>query len=127
MSISKLALAAKKVIDAAWQNGPSYDLASQAAFALESAQLLQSPDTAAELKRLQERVTELEAERRQWRRTAHNLAGEAGLVPRDDVTPQVRKLRNLLAGQRATVEGEHYTAVHHDYRISHDLPQAGGR
>lgn len=24
-------------------------------------------------------------------------------------------------------EGEHYAAVHHDYRISHDLPQAGGQ
>lgn len=48
MSISSLALAAKKVIDAAWQRGPSYDLSSQAAYALESAQLLQLPETAAE-------------------------------------------------------------------------------
>ncbi|MFD6740747.1 hypothetical protein ACWHA6_37935 [Streptomyces anthocyanicus] len=50
--ISPLALAAKRVIDAAWVNGPAYDLASQAAFALESAQLLQSPDTAAEFEKL---------------------------------------------------------------------------
>ena len=48
MSISSLALAAKKVIDAAWLHGDAYDLSSQAAFALESAQLLQSPETAAE-------------------------------------------------------------------------------
>ncbi|MGY6019529.1 hypothetical protein [Streptomyces spinosirectus] len=48
MSISDLALTAKKVIDGAWLNGSSYDLASQAAFALEDAQLLQSPETAAE-------------------------------------------------------------------------------
>ncbi len=41
-------MTAKKVIDAAWLHGPSYDLASQAAFALESAQLLQSPEIAAE-------------------------------------------------------------------------------
>lgn len=52
MSISSLALAAKKVIDAAWLHGDAYDLSSQAAFALESAQLLQSPETAAELERL---------------------------------------------------------------------------
>ncbi|WP_042170184.1 hypothetical protein [Streptomyces sp. NBRC 110035] len=50
--ISKLALTAKKVIDAAWLHGPSYDLSSQAAFALESSQLLQSPETAAEVERL---------------------------------------------------------------------------
>lgn len=48
MTISPLALAAKKVIDAAWLHGDAYDLSSQAAFALESAQLLQSPETAAE-------------------------------------------------------------------------------
>ncbi|PWI08361.1 hypothetical protein DIZ27_23265 [Streptomyces sp. NWU339] len=48
MSISSLALGAKKVIDAAWGVGPAYDLAAQAAFALESAQMLQSPETAAE-------------------------------------------------------------------------------
>ncbi|MCM1943196.1 hypothetical protein NC239_33845 [Streptomyces sp. G3] len=47
MSISPLALAAKKVIDAAFVNGPAYDLASVAAFALESACLLQDPETAA--------------------------------------------------------------------------------
>ncbi|WP_326730274.1 hypothetical protein [Streptomyces phaeochromogenes] len=49
MTISPLALAAKKVIDAAWLHGDAYDLSSQAAFALESAQLLQSPETAAEV------------------------------------------------------------------------------
>ncbi|MFI7014422.1 hypothetical protein [Streptomyces sp. NPDC050164] len=47
--ISKLAMLAKKRIEAAWLNGEAYDLATQAAEALESAQLLQSPETAAEL------------------------------------------------------------------------------
>ena len=60
MSASPLALGAKKVIDAAWLQGDAYDLSSQAAFALESAQLLQSPETAAELERLRARVAELE-------------------------------------------------------------------
>lgn len=49
MTISSLALAAKKVIEAAWLHGTSYDLASQAAFALESTCMLQSPEKAAEL------------------------------------------------------------------------------
>ena len=43
--ISKLAMLAKKTIEAAWLNGSSYDLATQAAEALESAQLLQSPES----------------------------------------------------------------------------------
>lgn len=47
--ISPLATTAKKVIEAAWQNGPAHDLASQAAFALDSAQLLQSPEVAAQM------------------------------------------------------------------------------
>ncbi|WP_031039781.1 hypothetical protein [Streptomyces sp. NRRL F-5650] len=50
--ISPLVMTAKKVIEAAWLNGPTYDMAVQAAEALESAQLLQSPETAAELARL---------------------------------------------------------------------------
>ncbi|MFJ5259128.1 hypothetical protein ACIQAC_01455 [Streptomyces sp. NPDC088387] len=62
MTISPLALAAKKVIEAAWLHGDAYDLASQAAFALESAQLLQSPETAAELDQLRERVAAAPAE-----------------------------------------------------------------
>ncbi|MBK3563185.1 MULTISPECIES: hypothetical protein [unclassified Streptomyces] len=49
MSISQLAMLAKKTIEAAWLTGPSYDLATQAAEALEKAQLLQSPETAADL------------------------------------------------------------------------------
>lgn len=52
MTISPVALAAKKVIDAAWLHGDACDLSSQAAFALESTQMLQTPETAAELARL---------------------------------------------------------------------------
>ena len=61
MSISSLALAAKKVIDAAWLHGDVYDLSSQAAFALESAQLLQSPETAAEHERVRAKYLEAAA------------------------------------------------------------------
>lgn len=59
--MSPLAMTAKSLMDATWNDGPAYDLASQAAFALESAQLLQSPETAAEHERLRARVAELEA------------------------------------------------------------------
>ncbi|MGW7247757.1 hypothetical protein [Streptomyces decoyicus] len=60
MTITPLAAAALRVINAAWVNGTSYDLASQAAYALESAQMLQSPETATEAERLRARVAELE-------------------------------------------------------------------
>ncbi|WP_037616321.1 hypothetical protein [Streptomyces aureus] len=43
-----------------------------------------------------------------------------------DVTPQVAKLRNLLAGQRAAVEDPHDSPLHHDYRVSRDLPAPDG-
>ncbi|MCI3271437.1 hypothetical protein [Streptomyces cylindrosporus] len=264
MTISPLALKAKKVIEAAWLHGPSYDLASQAAFALESAQLLQSPETAAEHAQLLARLTdadrapsgpkstpetrleqyadrpqrgfncgteqalyeiaiglrsvlydtrlrrddaragredaEQEAERlraslreacdqiaalesdlggatarvaeleqqlsvrdrpvdedpiafaltnravvpagfcrnespygRRCDLTAghdgdHAMADGAGghfgwPASDEDATPQVRKLRELLAGQRAAVEDQHDSPLHHDYRIGRDMPE----
>ncbi|MFF7452163.1 MULTISPECIES: hypothetical protein [unclassified Streptomyces] len=147
MTISPLALAAKKVIEAAWLHGSSYDLSSQAAFALESAQLLQLPETAAELIRLRGHVVELEQRLAAKDRPVdedpitYALTDKADTV--DDVRPQVRR----LAGQRAqvaeptdqltrvfaptqalreVVEGEHYATTHHDYRVSRDLPETGG-
>lgn len=41
----------------------------------------------------------------------------------EDVTPQVQRLRSLLAGQREAVDGEHYASVHHTYRVPRDLPE----
>jgi hypothetical protein len=45
---------------------------------------------------------------------------------REDVSPQVEKLRNLLAGQRASLEDPHDSPLAHPYRLSHDLPELGG-
>lgn len=45
----------------------------------------------------------------------------------EDVSPQVSRLRSLLAGQREAVDGEHYAVVHHDYRTPRDLPELGGQ
>jgi len=112
MSISPLALAAKKVIDTAWLNGSAYDLSSQAAYALESAQLLQSPETAAEsahyraafeaqrsraetldrlLRTAQDRVAELEAAL--YTEQAH---GRTFLEQRDAHAQELLKLRARL-------------------------------
>ena len=142
MTMSPLALQAKRVIEAAWLHGAAYDLASQAAFALESAQLLQSPETAAEgalsadavrvaedsvvelrreheeNARLRARIAELEAERERWRRTTYRLAGDAGLVPKEPPAAP--------ASARDVPDGEHYAAVHRSYRTPHDLPPLAG-
>ncbi|GAA2199794.1 hypothetical protein [Streptomyces bangladeshensis] len=47
--ISPLAMKAKQVIEAKWLVGPAYDLATQAAEALDDRQMLQSPEAAREL------------------------------------------------------------------------------
>lgn len=44
----------------------------------------------------------------------------------EDVTPQVRKLRALLAGQRAATEDPHDSPLSHRYDLGRDLPEAGG-
>ncbi|MEU0199173.1 MULTISPECIES: hypothetical protein [unclassified Streptomyces] len=83
--ISKLAMLAKKTIEAAWLNGSSYDLATQAAEALESAQLLQSPETAAEQERLRtelaqrtQDLADTHADRNRLRVRIAELEAEAG-------------------------------------------------
>lgn len=104
------------------------------ALALDSAQLLMSPDTPAELNRLGDRVLELEQMLAEKDRPVdedpiafvlteqagehcdhpnghgpHGCAGcgaFASADDEDDVRPQVRKLRALLAGQREQVGGK---------------------
>lgn len=48
------------------------------------------------------------------------------LMPGEDVRPQVRRLRALLAGQRLTVEDPHNGPLSHSYRVGRDLPETGG-
>ena len=45
---------------------------------------------------------------------------------REDVSPQVEKLRALLGGQRVAVEDPHDSPLHHPYRLGHDLPSPDG-
>lgn len=82
--------------------------------------------------RLRVRIAELEAEQRTTNEVLDDAAEKLRMRERrsasrsGDVTPQVQKLRNLLAGQRDAVDGEHYEHVHHAYRIPHDLPPLDG-
>ena len=90
------------------------------ALALESAQLLMSPETAAELERLRAEVAELRA------RAGEAPAEPVTVRPAGDVAPQVQKLRDLLAGQRAALEDPHDSPLHHAYRVPRDLPPLDG-
>jgi hypothetical protein len=55
------------------------------------------------------------------------LCGCEAFMPAEDVTPQVTKLRALLAERRAAVEDPHDSPLHHRYVVSHDLPPVGGQ
>ena len=99
MTISPLALAAKRVIDAAWLHGDAYDLSSQAAFALESTQMLQSPETAAEVAELRRQLESSRVDgqrliRAQQRRA--ELEAVLGTHRRDDQA-QIERLRARVA------------------------------
>ncbi|MFJ6905571.1 hypothetical protein [Streptomyces griseoluteus] len=109
------------------------------AIALDSACLLNSPETAAELNGLRTRVADLERQ----------LAGKDRPVDEDPIrfaltdkaeqlpaAPRVRHLRELVDRQRAQVEADglahtkalaledpHDSPLHHDYAISRDLPE----
>ena len=69
-------------------------------------------DAAEALHADRDRIAELEAE----------LAAKGRTV---DVSPQVKKLRALLAGQRAELEDPHDSPLHHDYRLGRDVPGMG--
>ncbi|WP_151480657.1 hypothetical protein [Streptomyces albicerus] len=105
MTISPLVLAAKKVIDAAWLHGDAYDLSSQAAFALESAQLLMSPETAAELARLRERFNASPAELSPEQRTAlDEQLGDAKPASTELVVSFGKAIRNRRDHEHPTWE-----------------------
>ena len=100
----------------------SYDFASTIVFALGSAQLLQSPETADELARLRARVAELEAGRATVLREAANA-----IVADNDrrlwaSKPGTHWAADLL--RRMAVEDQYVSPLHTGYRLGHDLPEA---
>jgi hypothetical protein len=106
--------AAADVICRAMENGRRVPAAM--AVALESAQMLMSPEMAAEMERLQKRVAELEQALAAL--TAQNETLRA--THADGIT------RRIVPVQALREEGEHYGVVHHDYRTPRDLPPIGG-
>jgi len=99
------------------------------ALALESTGFLVTPELEqirAQVAELEEQVAALQAQGSvPWQADGitRRLAPTQALR-KDDVTPQVQKLRDLLAGQRTAVEDPN--GLHHDYRLGRDLPETGG-
>jgi hypothetical protein len=124
------------------------------ALALDSAGLLMTPETAAELASLRAQFTvsdhPVDEDPIAFALTAEAASVQPvcpvcqhpgcccscfGKTPRqdcthqpaeEDVRPQVRKLRALLAVQRAVTEDPHDSPLHQTHRISRDLPATGG-
>ena len=136
---TKLVNTAAGVINAALTQNRT---AAGIALALDSAQLLLTPETTAELVRLRERVAELEQQSAVRALTdeadddcshpngygPNGCAGCGAFAPADfgdDVRPQVTKLRALLAGQRAAVDDDPFH-LHHTYVLGRELPETGG-
>jgi chromosome segregation ATPase len=148
---TKLVNSAAGVIFAAQKNG--YTTATGWAAALDSAQMLQSPESAAELDALRARVAELEAERH-ITNEALSEAAEALRANRDriagleqrieaeslsfleraarETSPARRQAWRMLAAAEASaqnlkalLEDPHDSPLHHDYRLGRDLPEVG--
>jgi folate-dependent tRNA-U54 methylase TrmFO/GidA len=83
------------------------------ALALDSAQMLLTPEMTAELARLQDRVAELEEQLQALRGQQETLLAADGITRR-------------IAPTQALLDGEHYASTHHDYRVGRDLPELGG-
>jgi len=133
-------LTALRVAEAALLTADSsYGFASVIVFALGAAQLLQSPETAAELARLRVRVAELEAEHnrpapvlyrdrygdtRQAQDETLTLAATAAGGPvtgRPWVEPQGDVARDF--GPLVPLEDPHDSPLHHKYDKGRDLPE----
>ena len=87
--------------------------------------VVQGDDDLSELERLRTRVAELEQQLADAPVpvTLTDKAKQSVVAHAEDVTPQVRKRRALLAGQRAAQDPY---GLHHDYRLGRELPEAGG-
>ena len=128
----RLALASAK----RWRRGLRFDLQ----FAEGSRQRWRTAAIAAEAERdaLRAEVAELRAERHSTNEALSDAAEAlrarrsdepvetVTVLPAEDVTPQVAKLRDLLAGQRTAVEDPHDGPLAHRYRVPRDLPPLGG-
>lgn len=90
------------------------------ALALDSAQMLLTPEKVAELKKLQDRVAELEKQLAALTAQGQVLRGRPLL---DKLTVERAEATHW---RRLGVEDPHDSPLYHDYRVSRDLPGAAG-
>ncbi|CAM5248978.1 hypothetical protein SGLAM104S_01573 [Streptomyces glaucescens] len=149
---TRLVNTAAQVIFAAQKNG--HTTATGWALALESAQLLQSPETAAETERLRLRVDEVEraytfdtAELRRENDELRARVAELETAAKQGRTEAIADVGDWLDenGQKdaaylvytvdipaaremrvVQLEDPHDSPLHHEYRLGRDLPATGG-
>jgi hypothetical protein len=109
--------AADVILAALTQNRTAAGIAT----ALESAQLLMSPETAAELRSLRDRVAELQQELAAKDRPADEGPIAYALTEKATADGLTRTFAPVAALREHTYGGP----PHHDYRLGRDLPQAG--
>ncbi len=105
----------------------AYDFASTIVFALGAAQLLQSPETAAELSRLRKRVAELTDDRNRdvavWlgkkAREYRSTRGREHAVQAEVLERMADKVRR--GAIRPPLEDPHDSPLHHTYAKGRDL------
>ena len=86
------------------------------------------------LKKLRARITELEAERHSTNEALDDAVQELRARGRESRKVFAERAREGSSGARTVyrmlaedvADGEHYPAVHHDYRAGRDLPETGG-
>ncbi|QJT04407.1 hypothetical protein G9272_32335 [Streptomyces asoensis] len=119
MNTKRVNSAAGVILAALTQNRTAAGIA----LALESAQMLMSPETAAELEKLRAEVAALRAERHTTNEALDDVVRELRARKTPDPDRSAEKLSRILAPSPA---GEHEVFVHHSYLVGHDLPETGG-
>lgn len=106
----------------------SYDLVSTIVFALGAAQLLQAPETPAELVRLRARVAELEADRNrdvaEWLgKKASEYRSTRGREHALQAEVLERMADKVRRGAIRPREDQYVSPLHQDHLLGHDLPE----
>jgi hypothetical protein len=126
MKREELMARARRELWAVWAVS-SEEIGAQAADTLYGLGMLVAPGEAAELVRLRREVAALRAERHVTNEALDDAVRELRARRDGAAERSADKLTQLLApALPLPVEGEHYSAVHHAYRVPRDLPSVGG-
>lgn len=126
MTREELLSRARRELWAVWAVS-SEEIGAQAAATLYGLGMLVAPGEAAELVRLRREVAALRAERHVTNEALDDAVRELRARRDGAAERSADKLTRMLAPtQTLRAEGEHYSSVHHAYRVPRDLPPTGG-